>query len=252
MSLLALLLLAVGAADLVRGDGGPVRRYAVPAATGGLLAVVVAALAGLGSAADLALLAVALVTMTAWVVLADAALRGPLSRARIGVALATLAVGGAALVLLSGAVGPVGGPLARWLEWTAVPQRPGLDPDRLVLLAGLFLVQTSTGNLIVRMALGWGGAGDPQGPQGAGGRLRGGRLLGPMERVFILGLGLAGQLTAAGIVIAAKGLIRWPELQAVRAGEDDPGIDTVTEYFLVGSFASWLVALASLALVRIT
>ena len=43
------------------------------------------------------------------------------------------------------------------------------------------------------------------------------------ERVFILGLGLAGQVTAAGLVIAAKGLIRFPELQAqAKADADDP------------------------------
>ena len=74
-----------------------------------------------------------------------------------------------------------------------------------------------------------------------------------MERVLILGLGLAGQLTAAGLVIAAKGLIRFPELQAKRddsTSVDGVGIDAVTEYFLVGSFVSWLVALGSLALTR--
>jgi len=78
-------------------------------------------------------------------------------------------------------------------------------------------------------------------------------LLGPMERVLIIGLGLAGQLTAAGLVIAAKGLIRFPELQAKRDDRtsiDGVGIDAVTEYFLVGSFVSWLVALVSLALTR--
>ena len=36
--------------------------------------------------------------------------------------------------------------------------------------------------------------------------------LGPLERLFILGLGLAGNLTAAAIVVAAKGLLRFPEL----------------------------------------
>ena len=53
--------------------------------------------------------------------------------------------------------------------------------------------------------------------------------------------------------IAAKGLIRFPELQAKRdesSTVDAVGIDEVTEYFLVGSFVSWLVALASLALTR--
>jgi hypothetical protein len=74
-----------------------------------------------------------------------------------------------------------------------------------------------------------------------------------MERIFILGLGLAGQITAASIVIAAKGLIRFPELQSAKDGTTSvkgDGIDEVTEYFLVGSFVSWLVALGSLALTR--
>ena len=80
-------------------------------------------------------------------------------------------------------------------------------------------------------------------------RLKGGRLLGPMERVFIVGLGLAGEITAASVVVAAKGLLRWPELQAARAeGRGGPGIHAVTEYFLVGSFVSWMLALGSLVL----
>ncbi|WP_051750431.1 hypothetical protein [Phycicoccus jejuensis] len=84
-------------------------------------------------------------------------------------------------------------------------------------------------------------------------QLRGGRLLGPMERVLIIGLGLAGQLGAAGLVIAAKGLIRFPELQSKRSEResvDGVGIDEVTEYFLVGSFVSWLLALGTLVLAR--
>jgi len=87
-----------------------------------------------------------------------------------------------------------------------------------------------------------------------------------MERVFILGLGLAGQVTAASIVIAAKGLIRWPELQrasrdserreaAQEAADQDTrraaSIDQVTEYFLIGSFVSWLIAMTALAVSRL-
>jgi hypothetical protein len=94
----------------------------------------------------------------------------------------------------------------------------------------------------------------PGTPQ-ASDRLRGGRLLGPMERLVILGLGLAGEVTAASLVIAAKGLIRWPELQhSGRPAEQGPppatpevSLDEITEYFLVGSFVSWIVALAALA-----
>jgi hypothetical protein len=81
--------------------------------------------------------------------------------------------------------------------------------------------------------------------------LKGGRLLGPMERLLILGLGLAGQLAAATAVVAAKSIIRFPEINAQKAQENGTiGIDEVTEYFLVGSFASWIVALGGLALAR--
>ena len=55
----------------------------------------------------------------------------------------------------------------------------------------------------------------------------------------------AGNLTAASIVIAAKGLLRFPELQSRL---DQTRIHRLTEYFLVGSFVSWLVPLGTLVL----
>ena len=43
---------------------------------------------------------------------------------------------------------------------------------------------------------------------------------------------------------------RFPEINAQKARENGTiGIDDVTEYFLVGSFASWIVALGGLVLV---
>ena len=60
-----------------------------------------------------------------------------------------------------------------------------------------------------------------------------------VERLLILGLGIGGSLLGAAIVVAAKALLRFPELRVPRAG--DPGYggaSDVTEYFLVGSFAS--------------
>jgi hypothetical protein len=72
-----------------------------------------------------------------------------------------------------------------------------------------------------------------------------------MERLLILGLSLAGQLTAATAVVAAKSIIRFPEINAQKVRENGGiGIDDVTEYFLVGSFASWIVALGGLALAQ--
>jgi hypothetical protein len=75
-----------------------------------------------------------------------------------------------------------------------------------------------------------------------------------MERLLIVGLGLAGQLTLATAVVAAKSIIRFPEISANRDKNGNPervGIDDVTEYFLVGSFASWMLAFGGLALVAV-
>ena len=148
-----------------------------------------------------------------------------------------------------------GGLLGAWVE--QVPLAGGMVSATTVLLvAAAMLAQLSTANIVVRLVLASVGALKPAGQPQASDRLRGGRILGPMERLLILGLGLAGQPTAAGLVIAAKGLIRFPELQAQarasgvgRGAGGEPGIDEITEYFLIGSFVSWLFALAALAFV---
>jgi hypothetical protein len=110
-----------------------------------------------------------------------------------------------------------------------------LGPTRTVVLAGVLLFELSTSNLLVRLVL------DATGVSAASNEtsLQGGRLLGPMERVFILVLAVAGEVTAAAVVVAAKGLLRWPELRSQRAAGPTP----VSEYFLVGSFASWLLGM---------
>jgi len=137
---------------------------------------------------------------------------------------------------------------AAWVQGLPLAFVSDLGPERALLLLGIVLVQLSTGNVVVRLVLTvtrtvnparHGGASDPEI------QLKGGRLLGPMERVVIVGLGVAGQLTAASIVIAAKGLLRFPELSSDREQER---IHRLTEYFLVGSFVSWLLALSSLVL----
>ena len=116
-----------------------------------------------------------------------------------------------------------------------------VPPDRLVLVLGVLVAQLATVNVLVRLVL------DAVGVPAADNEksLKGGRLLGPMERLLIVGLGLAGHVTAASIVVAAKGLLRFPELQR---GSGAGGPSDVTEYFLIGSFASWLLALGGVAL----
>ncbi len=173
---------------------------------------------------------------------------------RFAVPLAVLAIEVATAVLATAAAAPSGGPLGVWLDETALPLVAGLDADRAVVVVGALLVQLSTGNVVVRLVLGVTGTTHPmRSTTGPAPTLKGGRLLGPLERLFIVGFGLAGEVTAASIVIAAKGLLRFPELQASRGArrQRGPGIHELTEYFLVGSFVSWTVSLVSLALAAV-
>lgn len=244
MSILAVFLIAVGVADLVRGNR--TGRQAAGLLSVPITVVVVAVVADLHTGPDILLLFVATLFAAAWVVLSARALRTRRGELR---PLAVLGVGLLALLLMAGLSSPAGGLIARFLHESAL-QLEHVSAGRALLVVGLFLIQFSTGNEIVRLVLTSVGALKPHGLPQASDRLRGGHLLGPLERMFILGLGLAGEVTAAGLVIAAKGLIRFPELNARRGSgsETGVGIDEVTEYFLVGSFLSWLVSLGALAL----
>ncbi|TAM67738.1 MAG: hypothetical protein EPN48_14075 [Microbacteriaceae bacterium] len=66
--------------------------------------------------------------------------------------------------------------------------------------------------------------------------LKGGRLIGPIERLLIVALALFGAYVLIAALIAAKGVVRFPEISENR------GIGTKAEEFLVGSFASWSVS----------
>ena len=242
MTWVALLLVGCGVTDLVFSWV----RHPVVAEVAGAVAVVLLGLtAGLTDARDLVAVLLLAAAAVAW----QYAVTWGFARERHAV---PLAVGAAALLLvvvLGGAAGTGDGLLGRWLETGPLPVLDGLTPDRALLLLGVLLVQLSTGNVIVRLVLGATGTVNPMRRGEAPVELKGGRLLGPMERLFIVGLGLAGQVTAAGIVVAAKGLLRFNELHDARErGRHHEGNDVhqVTEYFLVGSFVSWLVALAGL------
>lgn len=62
-----------------------------------------------------------------------------------------------------------------------------------------------------------------------------GRWIGIMERLLIYVLVLAGEAGAAGLVAAAKTILRFPEISSKPA-------KVAPEYVLVGSLASWLLA----------
>ncbi|MEN3320410.1 MAG: hypothetical protein V7643_3812 [Mycobacterium sp.] len=239
MSGLAVMLIAMGIADACRRL---TRFLWIPLVVAPIAVAGTAALAGLWHLGDIALLLTAVAASVGWLVLSA---RTERTGDREWAALAIFGVAVCLLSVLSGWGSDVGGLIVRWPSWV------GLDvaPDRLLMITGVVLLQLVTGNQLVRLLLGSVGAVKPVGEPQPSDKLKGGRLLGPMERLLILGLGLAGQLAAATAVVAAKSIIRFPEINAQKARENGSiGIDDVTEYFLVGSFASWIVALGGLAL----
>lgn len=245
MSALAVMLIAMGVAD---GCRRLTRIPWLPVALIPGTVTVAALLAGLWHWGDLALLAIATAAGVAWQLLCVRAERT--GRHQV-VALAVFVAAAVLLVVLSGWGSEVSGAVARWSTWVDLPGAGEVDPDRLLMIVGVVLLQLVTGNQLVRLVLGSVGAVKPAGQPQPSDRLKGGRLLGPMERLLILGLGLAGHLTAATAVVAAKGIIRFPEINAQKARQNGGiGIDEVTEYFLVGSFASWMLALGGLALAQ--
>ncbi|CAN5377819.1 hypothetical protein BH09ACT6_BH09ACT6_18460 [soil metagenome] len=76
--------------------------------------------------------------------------------------------------------------------------------------------------------------------------LRGGRLIGPLERLLIVSLTLAGFYAVVAALIAAKGIVRFPEIS-----RDGPS-GSKAEYFLVGSLVSWTVAVALVGMLWIS
>lgn len=254
MTWVAFVLIGVGVGDLVRAADSRRGRLAAHVVSP-IVILGMAGLTGLFGLVDVLVLSLASVGVAAWIELSaytHRTARGAL------VALGTLGLTLVMVLAFSGWASQSDGVFSRWLDWADLPGLETADSSRVLLLLGLGLFNLATGNVIVRLvllAIGAlrpdqllaGGAPAAQAAQPSD-RLKGGRLLGPMERLVILGLGLAGELGAAGIVIAAKGLLRFPEIQAAgrQTSPTGTGIDDVTEYFLVGSFVSWLVALVSL------
>ena len=241
MSWIGVLLIGIAVADL----GHSVRPVRIlPECVGAGVAVLVGLGCGLTAPRDVLALVVIAGVVLAW----GFTVRQAFGRNRAGAPLLLIGSAFVVAVLVAPAASPAGGLLEDWLARDPLPVLAGLSADRALLLLGVFLVQLSTGNVLVRLVLAATGTVNPLklgGEEDPGVQLKGGRLLGPMERIFILGLGLAGHLTAASIVIAAKGLLRFPELQSKH---DQARIHRLTEYFLVGSFVSWLLPLSMLVL----
>ncbi|GAA1727707.1 hypothetical protein GCM10009710_05450 [Aeromicrobium alkaliterrae] len=144
-----------------------------------------------------------------------------------------LAVVGVAFIALSPILEVTDAPISGWYRDLAVPGLADLPLDRAALGLGVLLFLTTAANVVVRQAL------EATGPQvlATEKTLRGGRLLGPLERWLVFGFAVSGQVGAIAVVVAAKGILRFPEIS------QDSKDGMRAEYVLVGSFVSWALAL---------
>ena len=213
MIVLAVLLAAVGAADLIG-------RRVLP----GLVAVIVGLLL-VGAGWNVLWLAPLLgIVVFVWVVAAR-------SDSMAGITL--LAAYSAVLVILSGEITFDDLPIQSWYDDLAIPSLATVPFQQFALGLGVVLFLTTAANVVVREVL------SLTGPRVLAQEddLQGGRILGPLERWFIFACALTGNLAAIAVVVAAKGILRFPEIS-----RDKPeGLRA--EYVLVGSFVSWGLAL---------
>jgi hypothetical protein len=181
VSALAVMLIAMGIADACRRL---TRCLWVPVMVAPVVVLACAALAGLWHLRDIALLMLAAASSVGWLLLCTRAERtGEHEVAPLVLFGGTVGL----LIVLSGWDSDVTGLVARWPSWVGFE----VDPDRLLMITGVAVLQLVTGNQLVRLVLGSVGAIKPAGLPQPSDKLKGGRLLGPMERLLILGLGLA-------------------------------------------------------------
>ncbi|GAB2449804.1 hypothetical protein HD599_002113 [Conyzicola lurida] len=277
MTLLALLLGSVGLADLLAHLGtsrrdrlsprrrSP-RRLWAPAAIGAAAFVAGAATTG----APWGWWPVGAAAVAGWLIATRETARSTAGYWAAG----TLAAAIVAAFVWGGALPTPRGPLVDWYD--ALPYAAladiGFTTFALVVGGAFFLVESA--NVVVRLALrgerdhgpvdaaaavvpaapkrrwwqrGVAPATSTEQPVAELGvvELRGGRFIGPLERLFLLALVLSGQFTAIAALVAAKGIIRFPEISKDAAG------GSKAEYFLVGSFASWTLVLLVVLLVAL-
>lgn len=166
--------------------------------------------------------------------------------------ISVFALTAAVAFIFSGQLESFGGEFGVWysnLRWTALSSVP---PGQVAMGLASFLFLTSSSNRVVSSVLQIAGTPVEKGEQ----RLKGGRLLGVMERWIVAGMVLAGEPAGAAVVFAAKGLLRFP---TVRDSADPDSIENIdepgwtaaeySEYFLVGTFSSLLIAAAVAVLI---
>lgn len=262
---LTFLLIAVGALDLTRSRRSGAR-WVVSAVVGVLLVVSGWLGLGLNPFVTLAILAVgfAWLAVMPWSGRVEAGATPAPSRLWPVAGLAAAIVGASALDVLapSTSQSPLELVYAQALIGAGGVATSGIRFAVIAAAIGVGLVLVQTSNVIVRAALGpvvldgdmaAGGSRSPKKrPRktadaaqtttvtsgGSRPGLKGGRLIGPLERVLILVLAFTGMFTVIAAVIAAKGVVRFPEI----AG--DKGEGSKAEEFLVGTLTSCALAAA--------
>ncbi len=234
MIVAGLILLAIGIADLVRQYlGARARWVGYIVAAFALFAVAVAVDAAVWGFAGIAAAALWVGTTPS-----DGRGRGGLWPAGV------VGVGVAAMVVL---LGPRSSSVAFDDLWSLPGPAVPVPIDLVVLVAGILAFLLESANIVVRIALSSEHVRGVDGEARAGlsltPTLRGGRLIGPLERVLVFALTLAGAYTLIAAVLAAKGIVRFPEIS--RDSEDG----NRAEYFLIGSLVSWVLAFAAAFLV---
>ena len=100
-----------------------------------------------------------------------------------------------------------------------------------ILVVGVVALLTVPANWAIRLLLERIRAVPTGGSDGAG------RWIGIMERLLIFLLVVGHEAGAAALVVTAKAILRFPEITG-----DEPHLSA--EYVLIGSLASWLLAIA--------
>lgn len=247
----AILLVLIGVADIVRAatrDQSPSRRGRAIAAVAVAWALI-AWVAWLGLGLPLWGVLIEVVGATVWIATTRS---GRASRA-VGrwFPVAGLAAGLAALVLGGGVGAEAGGFVGDWYRGDHLEFLRPVPLAAVVAGIGSALFLIESANVIVTSALPtgvqkasappavakrrWRQAPAPEQPRPE--PLKGGRMIGPIERLLLAGFTLAGAWPVVAALIAAKGIVRFPEINKASGGDQ-------AEYFLIGSLVSWACAFA--------
>ena len=189
MILLALLLATVGTADLVRPENrAPTRIQAVVAGAAGAVVLVLLTTGLAVGASAWAIIPAVLAFVIGWMLFAPV---GIVQTDRpwpvAGLVIAALV----ALAVPQPAIGD--GWLVRWYAGLELPTLADVPVEQFVLGAACVVFLVETANIVVRLML----IGTGPSVLATENTLQGGRILGPIERVFVLGMALAGQYRGA-------------------------------------------------------